>query len=277
MLTQASQQKGLSFVRPYRLEVIKIMENYILALLVAMSNRLGDPALDYAILGEGNTSARIDDQTFWVKVSGAEIRTVDQSNFTKVRFEPLLELLSLNGVDDTSIKEYLVKAQVDSAALGRPSVETVLHAIALKVDGVNFVGHTHPIAVNAILCSQQVEEAISGRITPDEIFYCGPAPVYIPYTDSGLPLAKAIKRAIDLFIVEYDQSPKVILIQNHGFIALGKTAAEVENITAMYVKTARVILGTYTLGGPHFLSPAAVTRIHKRPDQHYRRKLWGSE
>jgi ribulose-5-phosphate 4-epimerase/fuculose-1-phosphate aldolase len=68
----------------------------------------------------------------------------------------------------------------------------------------------------------------------------------------------------------------VILMQNHGFIALGRTPAEVENITAMYVKAARVLLGTYALGGPQFLSTEAVDRIHTRPDELYRRKFWGN-
>ena len=119
---------------------------------------------------------------------------------------------------------------------------------------MNFVGHTHPTAVNAILCSQKAEEAIAGRLFPDEIVYCGPAPVYIPYTDPGVPLARAVRDAIDRYLDEYRETPKVILMQNHGLFALGKTASEVENITAMYVKTARVILGAYALGGPHFMS-----------------------
>jgi ribulose-5-phosphate 4-epimerase/fuculose-1-phosphate aldolase len=80
---------------------------------------------------------------------------------------------------------------------------------------------------------------------------------------------------INRFLDEYGETPKVILMQNHGLIALGRTATEVENITAMYVKTARVILGAYALGGPHFMTPEAVTRIHTRPDEQYRRQEWG--
>ena len=165
---------------------------------------------------------------------------------------------------------------MDPEAQARPSVETVLHALALKLDGVNFVGHTHPTAVNAILCSKKAEEAIAGRLFPDEIVYCGPAPIYVPYTDPGVPLALAIRDAIDRYLDEYRENPKVILMQNHGLIALGGTASEVENITAMFVKTARVILGAYALGGPHFMSAEAVARIHTRPDEQYRRQEWGN-
>ena len=58
-------------------------------------------------------------------------------------------------------------------------------------------------------------------------------------------------------------------------IALGKTAGEVESSTAMYVKTARILLGTYALGGPNFLTPEHVSRIYTRPDEKYREKQIG--
>jgi ribulose-5-phosphate 4-epimerase/fuculose-1-phosphate aldolase len=89
-----------------------------------------------------------------------------------------------------------------------------------------------------------------------------------------VPLARAVREAIDQHLAEYRQAPKVVLMQNHGMIALGRTAAEVESITAMYVKASRVILGTCALGGPHFLSAEAVARIHTRPDETYRRRKW---
>lgn len=251
--------------------------NDILAELVAMSRSLGDPALGYAILGEGNTSARIDAETFWVKASGAEMRTIESGGFVQVRFDDVLDMLAIDSLSDADVNARLEAARVEPQGQARPSVETVLHAVALKLEGVNYVGHTHPTAVNAILCSQRAEEAIAGRLFPDEIVYCGPAPVYIPYIDPGAPLARAVRDALDGYLDEYRETPKVILMQNHGLIALGKTASEVENITAMYVKTAQVILGAYALGGPHFMSAEAVDRIHTRPDEQYRRQGWSSE
>jgi rhamnose utilization protein RhaD (predicted bifunctional aldolase and dehydrogenase) len=175
------------------------------------------------------------------------------------------------------VKQGLVEAKVDGTPTPRPSVETVLHALALQLPGVNFIGHTHPTFVNMILCSERAEEAISGRLFPDEIVYCGVAPVWIPWTDPGMPLARRVRQGIEDYRAEYDLVPKVLLMQNHGLIALGKSPTEVENITRMYVKTARVIVGSYALGGPHFLSQRAVDRIHTRPDEEYRRKEWGSE
>jgi rhamnose utilization protein RhaD (predicted bifunctional aldolase and dehydrogenase) len=250
--------------------------DHVLGQLIVMSRRLGDPALDYAILGEGNTSAQIDDETFWVKASGAELGTIEDKGFVQVRFDPVLSMLEAGQLTDEQVKVGLEAARVNPIASARPSVETVLHALILKLEGVNFVGHTHPTAVNAILCSQEAEAAIAGRLFPDEIVYCGPAPVYVPYTDPGVPLAREVQNRIHHHLKEYREVPKVILMQNHGLFALGGTASEVENITAMYVKTARVILGAFSLGGPCFMTSRAVARIHTRPDEEYRRQEWGA-
>jgi rhamnose utilization protein RhaD (predicted bifunctional aldolase and dehydrogenase) len=253
------------------------MPDDILAQLVAMSNNLGDLTLDYVILGEGNTSARANADTFWVKASGTELRTISRNGFVRVSFGRVLAMLDDPNLGDEGVKQGLYDAKVDSSSDDglRPSVETVLHAICLSLEGVNFVGHTHPAAINSLTCSAAFETAVSGRLFPDEIVICGPAPVVVPYIDPGVPLARQVRRLINRYIEEYYEVPKVILMQNHGLIALGRTAQQVENVTAMAVKTARVLLGTYALGGPHFMTLQAVERIHTRPDEAYRRKLLG--
>ena len=252
------------------------MTDTILTDLVAMSRTLGDPTLDYAILGEGNTSARADAETFWVKASGASLRTMEPSGLVRVSFSRISELLQKECLNDAEVLAGLQSARVDPHVKVVPSVETFLHAMMLQLDGVNFIGHTHPTAVNAILCSQKAVEAYSGSLFPDQIVYCGPAPVFVPYTDPGLPLAQAVRDSINVYMDKWGLVPKVILMQNHGFIALGKTAADVENITAMGVKAARVIAGTYTMGGPNFITSEFAERIRTRPDEDYRKKIWGT-
>jgi rhamnose utilization protein RhaD (predicted bifunctional aldolase and dehydrogenase) len=250
------------------------MMNNILEQLMTLSRNLGDPANDYVILAEGNTSAKVDDETFWVKASGTQLRTMEHSHFVQVQFESALALLEKD-LDDEGVKDGLNAARVDPAATLHPSVETILHALILQLDGINFVGHTHPSAINSLTCSVGFEEAVSGRLFPDEIVLCGPAPVIVPYTDPGLPLARKVRDLINQYLDEYQEVPKLIHMQNHGMIAIGQNAEQVENITAMAVKTARILLGTYAAGGPNFLSQHDVDRIHTRPDELYRRKLLG--
>lgn len=247
----------------------------ILQALIAMSHHLGQEDKDYVILGEGNTSARIDDETFWVKASGAQMSSIDEAGFVEVRFEPVLAMLEEGDLTDEEIKQRLTEAKTDPSFPAHPSVETVLHAIALTTGGASFVGHTHPTAVNAILCSQKAEEAIKGRLFPDEIVVCGLAPAYVPYTDPGLPLSREVKEVMLAHAERYGEMPRGILLQNHGLIAVGRSAKQVEDITDMYVKTARVLIGTYALGGPRFMEDWAVERIYTRPEESYRRRVFG--
>ncbi len=257
--------------------------NETLKQLVAMSKHLGDPTNDYVILGEGNTSALNPDGTFWVKASGHQLPTIDEAGFVRISLDRALAILEDDDLTDADVKARLLDARVD-AETGRwpapnndvrPSTETVFHALCLSLDGVNFVGHTHATAVNALTCSKAFPDAFMGRLFPDEIVMCGPAPVLVPYTDPGIPLAHEIRRRINAYIDTYQERPRVILMQNHGVVALGKSAEQVENITAMMVKTARVLLNAYAAGGPNFLTADNVARIHTRPDEAYRRKLLG--
>ena len=241
--------------------------------LITMSNRLGNPQNDYVILGEGNSSAKVDGASFFVKASGTSLNGIGAEGFVQVLFEPVLALLDEEGVSDTAVTSTLTSATINAAPNVHPSVETTFHAAALTITEANFVGHTHPTAVNSILCSNKAEEAFSGRLFPDEIVVCGPAPVFVPYTDPGIPLAKVIKQKIVNYQDEYGRSPKLILMQNHGMIALGQTSDEVLRITAMAVKTARILLGAYTVSAPRFLTQEDVNRIDTRPDEHFRQRM----
>jgi rhamnose utilization protein RhaD (predicted bifunctional aldolase and dehydrogenase) len=247
-------------------------KSQILSDLVRMSHTLGQPDWDCAILGEGNTSARVDDETFLVKASGTSLPTIKPEEFVEVRYDGVLTLLTQESATDEEIKNILQAAVVGETGL-RPSVETVMHALLLRMPGVNYVAHTHPTAVNAVMCSVRAEEAISGRLFPDEIVCCGPAPVYVPWTEPGPPLARTLRDRVNAYIEERGYRPKTILMQNHGLVALGATVEEVLSITAMAVKTFRVLIGTYALGGPRFLPPQMVERLWTRPDEAYRHKL----
>lgn len=247
-------------------------ETSVLDQLVALSNALGRPELDYVILGEGNTSARVDDTTFWVKASGTELRTITAVGFVQVVFDRALALVERPNLTDAEVKAGLTAAKVNPSSPGHPSVETLLHALCLQLPGVNFIGHTHATAVNMLTCSVGFEQAYAGRLFPDEIVLCGPAAVLVPYTDPGVPLAVEVWNRVQRYLDQYGEQPKVILIQNHGLIVLGKSPQQVLDVTAMAVKTARILLGTFAAGGPRFMSARDVARIHTRPDELYRRQ-----
>lgn len=248
------------------------MNNTVLHSLVEMSNYLGDPGRTYAILGEGNTSARIDDDTFYVKASGTSLSTIDASGFVAVSISRVLRLLDDPVADDAAVTMVLKEALTDPNETRRPSVETMFHALLLRYPEIKYIGHTHPIFTNMLLSSKQAEEVATGRICPDHIVVMGHKSVYIPYVDPGLVLAREIKRRVEAYIEEEGVLPRAIMMQNHGVIALGDSPKAVQAITDMCEKISRVIQGTFVMGGPNFMPPKDIDRIYTRPDEKYREK-----
>lgn len=246
-----------------------------LARLLDLSHALGREERKLAILGEGNTSTRTSDSTFLVKASGSNLATLSATGVTECRFADLIALLDRKSMPDAAIDAALFAARTDPAAK-KPSVEAIFHAWLLTLPGVNFVGHTHPIAVNQLLCSKYARTFAQRRIFPDEIVCCGVESVFVPYTDPGLKLAQAIRTAVVACIKRLSRPPRVILLENHGFIALGATPESVLAATLMGTKAAEIFAGAAAFGAqPRFLTPAQVVRIAGRPDEHYRQKALG--
>lgn len=246
--------------------------------LVKLSNNLGGIDYHLAIIGEGNTSAKIETKnsasSFFIKASGAQLATVTENDFIQVYFEPIVQLINMKNPNAKEISDIFEQAKVDRQHRANPSVETLLHAICLNLEGVNFVGHTHPTAVNRLTCSKSFPDNLKGRIYPDEIILLGKESVFIPYTDPGVQLAQKVKKEIEIFLDKHEDRPKSIYIQNHGFVALGSTPTEVENITLTAAKAAEIRFGALLAGGINTLSNDMVIHISKRPDERYRQNLF---
>src|SRR2546425_8156006 len=123
----------------------------ILDELTSLSHFLGDPARDLAILGEGNTSARVDEETFYVKASGQHLGTITPNGFCAVNFARILPYFDQPDLTDTGVKRVLMECKAGDETHVMPSVETFFHAFLLTLPNVHFVAHTHPTAVNSIL------------------------------------------------------------------------------------------------------------------------------
>jgi rhamnose utilization protein RhaD (predicted bifunctional aldolase and dehydrogenase) len=248
-----------------------ISRDSLLDTLIALSREIGRLERELAILGEGNTSADAGDGTFWVKASGSQLATIDADGFSQVRLAPVLELLDAPRLSDAQVATGLRAALVDQAAR-KPSVETFMHALCLTEGQAGWVAHCHPVATNQILCSRLGAEPFLRQIFPDVIVVCGAAPAVIPYVDPGFALAQAVRAELRRYRAAYGFAPRLLLMENHGILALGQTAAEALNITLMADKWARILIGTYALGGPRFMAEDDVARIDSRLDEHERRR-----
>ncbi len=242
-----------------------------LSSLLRLSHELGSPHWPLAILGEGNTSARLGLDTFLVKASGSNLATLTERDVVECKTEALLALLDRRGLSDSEIDDALMAVRVDATAR-KPSVEALFHAYFLGLPDVEFVGHTHAPSVNAILCSPRANEFAVKRVFPDEVVCCDVESVFVTYTDPGLPLAQAIRQQTHSFIRRHSRAPRIVLLENHGIIALGRSVEAVLAAMLMAEKAAQIWLGAAALGGPKFMTQQHIRRIAGRPDEEVRRR-----
>src|SRR3984893_1117321 len=240
------------------------------ARLLELSREFGKS--QWTILGEGNTSGRIDAKIFAVKASGSSLGTLTEIELTHCYFDSLLPLLDRENVYEQEIEDCLWASRVNKTSL-KPSVETFFHAHLLTLPGVNYVGHTHPIPVNQILCSPLCNSFAAERRFPDEVVCCGPVSLLIPYEDPGLALARRIRQDVQDFERRHGKARKVILLGNHGVITIGQSVDAVRVAMSMTVKAAGIFVGAHALGGNVPMPQREVDRIENRLDEEYRRRI----
>jgi rhamnose utilization protein RhaD (predicted bifunctional aldolase and dehydrogenase) len=238
--------------------------------LIELSHEIGREDRQLAILGEGNTSIKLSKETFAVKASGCCLATLTESEVAICDTAKVLSMLEKRTVSDEELEEQLLDVRIGNT--GKPSVESIFHAWLLTLRNVNHVGHCHPLTANQVLCSPRARDFAERRLFPDEVVCCGPQSVFIPYADPGLPLAREIAERTRAYIEKEGIVPRLILLQNHGIIALGATPQAVLACILMTTKAAAIFMGAAAMGGPNFLMPQHVERIAGRPDEAHRQK-----
>ncbi len=245
--------------------------------LVRLARYAGQPNLQWACAAEGNVSGRLLADRMVVKASGCSMERLEEHDLVDVALEPLLALLDQPSADDLAVDQAYRTSMADGADQGstgrRPSVEALLHAVVLDRTDASIVLHTHPIAVNRLLCSAAAEQLVAGALFPDQIVMMGQHQLLVPYVDPGLPLARAVRQSVDEFAQQHGRMPKVIYLRNHGVFIAARDVQDAIDTTSMTVKVAAVLLGAIAAGGPVYLDEHEGVRIETRPDEQYRRSM----
>ena len=124
--------------------------------LIDLSRKYGaDP--DYVLAGGGNTSWKSNDLMV-VKASGTELGTITKEGFVTLSMDKLRTIRETTYPDNREEREERALEDLMNSRLpdqkGRPSVESLLHAIIPD----KYVVHTHPAIVNGLTCSQEGKE-----------------------------------------------------------------------------------------------------------------------
>ena len=174
-----------------------------IAPLLEVSARLGkNPRLVQA--ATGNTSLKRDG-VLWIKASGRWLAdAIRDEIFFPLSLEETLRRIEA-GVDPSA------HFGVPGRAL-RASVETAMHAVL----PFRVVLHVHSVNVIAWAVRQDGQAELARRLE-------GIAWQWIPYTPSGLPLARAVSTAM-----AGNPQARVLVLANHGLVVGGDDCAEAE-------------------------------------------------
>lgn len=232
--------------------------------LVELTRQLGRPEKDLVILAEGNTSMLLDDGRLVVKASGSNMASATVDDFVTVEVAPLVALM-----DDVSATQTDLTAALDAGVVdGRRrwgSIETLVHIAVQAVAPAAFVAHTHPTAVVGMLASVHAETAWSEWVYSDEAVVIG-RPLYVPYATPGIDLGRSFLSALRQRMDQTGDMPQLVLLGNHGIIAIAPTPSGVEGISDMAVKGARVRSVAYSVGGVAPIPAASIQEFFDRED-----------
>ena len=232
--------------------------------LLSLTVRLGDPALDLVILGEGNTSELLPDGRLVVKASGVYMQHADRDAFVVVDVHELVELIEDATTTQADLTAALDGGEQDGARV-RGSIETLIHASVRAFSPARFVAHTHPTSVVSLLASVQSEKAFESAAYSDEAVVLGRS-LWVPYAPPGIELGRVFHGALRHHVERWGQVPSLVLLANHGIVAISETASGAEAVTLMAAKAARVRLGAYAAGGFAGLDAEHVDAYFARED-----------
>ena len=243
--------------------------------LLALTTQLGDPARDRVVLAEGNTSELVDDGRLVLKASGAAMAHARSEEFVVVDIDEVMAVVDDPATTQTDLSDVLVARgtqRPDGAGPRRGSIEAVVHAAvhaAAREAGIAntwpFVGHTHPTAVVGLLASVRAEEAWTRIVYSDEAVVVG-RPLFVPYATPGLALGRIYAAALREYVADHGELPQLVLLANHGIVAVAPTSPGVEAVSTMAVKGARVRAIAYSVGGVQPLSDEDVDKFFVRED-----------
>jgi len=207
----------------------------------------------YTVCGEGNVSARVDENTFLIKASGTSLHTLSEEDLT---------LCNTNG------------AQIELLHK-KPSIETSFHAWIMKTfPEINYIAHTHPPYTTQILCSTSPYSFANHRWFPDQIVRNGVKSCLVPYAPPGEAILKLVEKSVSKFVNEEGYFPKLILLQNHGIISASTSQKDCAASTLMCEKSAEIFIGAKLLGGVKFLTKQEVAAVDSCPNENYRRDMY---
>jgi rhamnose utilization protein RhaD (predicted bifunctional aldolase and dehydrogenase) len=118
------------------------------------------------------------------------------------------------------------------AAAWKPSMEISFHEALGRT-----VIHTHPVFAVALACLSEGRSFLEDRVSPEDGI------TWVPYRTPGPLLGAAVAQENLRWRLRYGQAPRAFVLENHGLISQGETAAEAMRATQSVLKLLESLFG----------------------------------
>ncbi|MEW6684138.1 MAG: bifunctional rhamnulose-1-phosphate aldolase/short-chain dehydrogenase [Nitrospirota bacterium] len=215
--------------------------------VLVYTSRLIGASPNLVLWGGGNSSAKVtgkdhagrSTRILYIKGSGSDMKTITAQQFTPLRLDDLLPLISRQAMTDEDMVAYQAKSTLEPGA-PKPSIETLLHAFI----PATHIYHTHADAICTLTDVPNSQEVIR-KIYGEEI-------VVVPYLRPGFLLSKRTGEA-----VKRRPNARAVILDKHGLITWGESAKAAYLDTIKYVTMAERYIGAKQ---PRRLRPRAPIR-----------------
>lgn len=138
--------------------------------------------------------------------------------------------------------------------------------------GLKTLKVTNDALISSFIHSREEAEAIMTPFTPDGIVYCKSEYIYIDPSDPEDLLKKA-ERQIETYVTKRGHTPKVLLINSIGLVAVGDDAKNAQIVTDVFRDAVKIAFYAGCFGGRHPMNRRQIGFIDNWEVENYRRKV----
>ncbi|WP_416350088.1 class II aldolase/adducin family protein [Mammaliicoccus lentus] len=192
--------------------------------------------------GPGGNISAIENGVMWISPSGVNLDEIKKD-----------EWVPIDKVEGTLLNKSL-----------KPSSEVEMHRLMyLKDNSINFIVHTHPIYILALLSSGYKDIPF---LFPDHVAITGNLPCVKYIKPCSLELAQEVENCQII-------GGTGLLLENHGLITVGSTAKEAMTRTLIAEAAAEVYVHAKSVGSPRILTNEEIADILNLDAEKYRQQL----
>lgn len=150
-----------------------------------------------------------------------------------------------------------------------PAIRTIL---SRGGRGLKTLKVTNNKLIESLVSSKEAVKAVSVPFSPDGIVYCKSEYIFID-PQNPEDLLKQAEKKIEAYVAKRGHTPKVLLINSIGLVAVGDNAKNAQIVTDVFYDAMKIAFLAKNFGGEHPMTKKQIEFIDNWEVENYRRKV----